>query len=575
MRGAEQLTNVDDLLRRQALAHPGSTALVEGDRRLSWQELDRHVEALARGLAELGLVAGHRVALASANRVELVAGYLAVLRGGLVAVPVDPTSTAGELRRVLAESGARVCLADASAAAAAREAVRTGGLAVRLVLVGEPPDRSADSAAEMGYDDLPAEGPRIVAPRDPEALAVLAATSGTSGRPRAAMLSHRALLANIEQCAALTPTPVEHGDVVLGLLPMWRVYGLNAVLGQVLLTGASLVLSDRSDADEALRLVRREQVTCLPLAPSTITDWLDRPDLAAELSTVRLLVSGAAHLPADVALAFHERTGIAVHQGYGLAEASPVVTSTLGSATRANATPRATSTGTATPEGGPDAATPDTATTDSVTPASTPPAAAASPSVAFPKPGSSGQALPGVELRIVDETGTDVIGAGSDPGEVWVRGPNLFSGYWPDGDEDPGPGGWLRTGDIGFLDPDGDLFIVDRLEEVVVVSGFTVYPSEVEDVVNEVEGVAECAVIGASDAETGQTVVAYVVAAPTSARSEASALRSAVLRHCGERLARFKVPTRVEILDALPHAQTGDVAKGRLRARHSEPEVGP
>jgi long-chain acyl-CoA synthetase len=521
-------SNVDGLLRRQAAEHPDSTALVDGDNRTSWQSLDRQVEGLARGLAELGLVAGHRVAIAAANRAEFVASYLAVLRGGMVAVPVNPTSRPGEVARVLADSGARVCFADSGAVPSVREAVGQLSSFVRVVVVGGSP-----AAGEIDYAHLPADGARIVSPRDPESLALLVYTSGTSGSPRAAMLSHRALLANIEQAASTTPPPVRHGDVVLGVLPMFHVYGLNAVLGQVLLTGATLVLGDRFDAEQTLALVERERVTCLPIAPPVVSAWLDlprsadEPEVAARLSSVTMLLSGAAPLSEETVRTFEELTGITVEQGYGLTEAGPVVTSTIGSPTH--------------------------------------------------KPGSAGRALPGVELRVVDDTGTDVHPA--DPGEIWVRGDNVFSGYWPDHDAAPGPGGWLRTGDIGFLDADGDLYLVDRLKELVIVSGFNVYPSEIEDVIDEVDGVGECAVIGASQADTGETVVAYVVPAAGSTEAEPTdgaraALEAAVLAHCADRLARFKVPSRVEVVSELPHSASGKVAKGRLRAHQARHELG-
>jgi long-chain acyl-CoA synthetase len=185
------------------------------------------------------------------------------------------------------------------------------------------------------------------------------------------------------------------------------------------------------------------------------------------------------------------------------------------------------------------------------------------------KPGSSGQALPGVELRIVDAQGHDL--PADDPGEILVRGRNLFSGYWPDGDEQPDDAGWLATGDIGFLDRDGDLFLVDRLKELVIVSGFNVFPSEIEDVVAEVEGVAECAVIGIPDERTGEAVMAYVV---TTDDADSGALPGRIAEHCAARLARFKVPAAIEVVDELPHSATGKVAKGRLRARQAREAMG-
>jgi long-chain acyl-CoA synthetase len=510
-------TNVAGLLRRQAAERPDVTALVDGLLRLSWRDVEETVDRLANGLVGLGLVAGNRVMLAATNRVELVTTYLAVLRTGLVAVPLDPTARAHDVARVVHDCGARVCLADATALPAVREGIAAAGANVLTIVVDPAGELGEVRDGEVGYGDLPRAGDRARSPLDPESLAVLAYTSGTTGPPRGAMLSHRALLANIAQGTATTPPPMRSGDVVLGLVPMCHLYALNAVLGQVLLTGARLVLAGRLDADETLALVVDEQVTCLPLTPQVISLWLQlpRPDeLASQLASVRTILCGGAPLGDDLAGEFQRRTGLSVEQGYGLTEAGPGVASTLGTTTR--------------------------------------------------KPGSVGRALPGVELEIVDEAGRSVVPG--DPGEIRVRGANLFSGYWPDRAADPGADGWLRTGDVGFLDSDGDLFLVDRVEEVVTVAGFSVYPSEIEDVIGEVAGVAECAVIGTADAETGAAMAAYVVPWAAPGDADAEALRAAVLQHCTYRLARFKVPARVVVVRSLPYSATGKVAKARLRA---------
>jgi long-chain acyl-CoA synthetase len=201
--------------------------------------------------------------------------------------------------------------------------------------------------------------------------------------------------------------------------------------------------------------------------------------------------------------ALAERSGVAVHQGYGLTEAAPVVTSTLGSGEL--------------------------------------------------RRGSVGAALPGIRLRLVDEAGG--VPAGEDPGRIEVAGANLFSGYWPDGADGPDDEGWWSTGDVGFLGATGDLYLVDRVKDLVIVSGFNVYPVEVEDVIGEVPGVLAVAVIGVADAETGEAVVAYV----RSADPDAAAVADAVRRHCAQRLARFKQPVRVEVVDRLPTTVTGQV----------------
>lgn len=492
--------DVAELVAAAAAEQPDRLAVVEsGGRSLTWAQLEDEVGRLATGLGSAGVVGGQRVMLVLGNRLEFVTTYLGVLRAQAVAVPVNPGSAVGELARMLEDSGTRVVVADAATAPGVQEAVASLGAPARVVVVGE-----------ASYDELRAQPARPVPPlQDPEKLAALLYTSGTSGRPRAAMLTHRALLANLEQVAEVEP-PMMHGDdVVLGVLPLFHVYGLNAVLGGVLRHRARLVLVERFDPHETLSLIDDEACSVVPVAPPVFAYWQTEPDLAVHLGAVRLVLSGSAPLSAEVIEQFTERTGIPVHQGYGLTEAAPVVTSTLCSVAA--------------------------------------------------KPGSVGAALPGVELRLVDETGHAP--DGEDPGEIQVRGANLFSGYWPDGDAGPDAEGWWSTGDVGFLDEDGDLFLVDRLKELVIVSGFNVYPTEVEDVIAEVDGVEDVAVIGVEDEHTGEAVVAYLLAPG----ADPDAVAAAVREHCAVRLARFKQPARIEVVDELPKTVTGKVQKGRLR----------
>ena len=519
-------THLPDLLRSAAASAPDRVAMIEpGGRSLTWAELDAEVDAVAHGLDALGLVAGYRVVLALTNRVELVTCYLGALRARLVAVPVNPRSATGETVRMIADCNPRLVVADRVTATTVRQAV--AGLEDALVGADEELRRRASvpRVAVVGAPTLPgestyadllaADGVDLPPPADPEALAVLLYTSGTSGRPRAAMLSHRALTANIEQAAAVQPPMIAPDDVVLGVLPLFHVYGLNAVLGQVLRQAACLVLVEGFEPEGSLRVVADHGVTVVPVAPPVLAYWMSVPDLTERLGGVRTVLSGSAPLSPELVQAFTDRTGVAVHQGYGLTEAAPVVTSTLCSDE--------------------------------------------------PKPGAVGSALPGIEIRLVDESGGRP--EAGDPGEIQVRGPNLFSGYWPDGADGPDPDGWYATGDVGFLDPDGDLFLVDRLKELVIVSGFNVYPVEVEEVIVELDEVAEVAVIGAEDERTGEAVVAYVLPAPGTSTSEEE-LVALVREHCASRLARFKQPSRVHVVDELPHTVTGKVAKGRLRTEH-------
>ena len=527
-----QQIDVSDLVRDASAQAPDRLGVVEsGGRARTWRQLEDEVASLATALGRLGILAGHRVMIVVGNRLEFVSSYLGVLRAQVVAVPVNPRSTAGELARMMADSGTRLVIADPSAL----PAVRAACAQLAAALDGEHSDLDDDLVAraqrprivvidetpvdgEVSFADVIATEARAVPPLpDPEKLAALLYTSGTSGRPRAAMLTHRALIANLDQVGAIEPPMIHGDDVVLGVLPLFHVYGLNAVLGGVLRHRAKLLLVEHWDPIGVLDLIEDEAVSVLPIAPPVFAYWRGIEDLPDRLSPVRLVLSGSAPLAREVIEEFTALTSIPVHQGYGLTEAAPVVTSTLCSVVL--------------------------------------------------HLGSVGAALPGVDLRLVDDRGTPT--AGEDPGEIQVKGANLFSGYWPDASGGPNEEGWWSTGDVGFLDGAGDLFLIDRIKELVIVSGFNVYPSEVEDVIREVPGVLEAAVIGVKDPETGEAVVAYVVGS-----GGGDGLAESVGRHAAVRLARFKQPTRIEVVEELPLTVTGKVQKGRLRGMERRRALG-
>jgi long-chain acyl-CoA synthetase len=494
------VANLADLVRSAAAARPHHPALVTGDRTLAWDHVDAAVDAAAAGLQAMGLRRGDRVVLVLGNTPEFVSAYFGVLRAGLVAVPTNTGSTEAELTRLLADSGARAVVFDRTGASAARGALAAHPEA-RAVVVGAPALGETAFGSFTGRPHDPGG--------DPEDLALLLYTSGTGGRPKGAMLSHRALLASVEQVHALPTPAVTPDDVVLLVLPLFHVYALNGTLAGAVRAAATLVLAERFDPAETLDLVRRHAVTNVPGAPPMYVAWSQRADLGEALAGVRLLVTGAAPMPPTVRAQVETATGLTLHEGYGLTEAAPGVTSTLASQ-------------------GP------------------------------VRPGSVGRALPGVEVRLVDDEGEPV--EDGDPGQIQVRGPNLFSGYWPDGSDGPGPDGWFTTGDVAYEDEEGDLVLVDRTKELVIVSGFNVYPREVEDVVLGLPGIREAAVVGVPHPYTGEAVKAYVVLEPG-----AHVAPSDVTAYVATRLARFKCPTVVEVVDALPHNATGKVVKARLR----------
>jgi long-chain acyl-CoA synthetase len=496
--------NLADLVRDAAGRAPDHVALIHGERRVSWAELDADVTAFAAGLRRSGRGPGERVALLLGNTPEFVVSYFGVLRAGLVAVPVNVGYTPREISWLVSDSGSVLVVCDTATAPTAREVAADGR--PELVVVGEDSYRDLVAPAAQGAPDEPAEPAGV----DPESLAVLMYTSGTSGRPKGAMLSHRALRANLEQCAALEPPPMSADDVVLLVLPLFHVYALNSALGMVVHTGATGVLVDRFEGAETLAEVRRTGVTNIPGAPPMYAAWTQLAESGEVLAGVRLMVSGASPLPPVVLEQLRTSVGRPIYEGYGLTEASPVVTSTLA--------------------------------TEAV------------------KPGSVGRPIPGVELRLLDAFGDET--HEDDPGEIEIRGRNLFSGYWPDVSDGPDAEGWFRTGDVAYADEEGDLYLVDRSKELVLVSGFNVYPREVEDAIQEHPAVAEAAVIAVPHPYTGETVKALVVPKPGARLSPED-----ITAHCATRLARFKCPTVVQIVPELPHSATGKVAKGRLRAQ--------
>ena len=496
--------NLSALVRRAAERVPAKPALLYQDRQLTWGDLEQQVRRVAAALRSLGLAPGDRVALALGNTPAFPSCYFGALRAGLVAVPVNPGSTAAELRHVLGDSGAAALIG------------QRGLAATCAVLASELPSLrhvvSAGDDAPAGVlvlaDLLAGAEPSTESIGSSEDLAVLMYTSGTSGRPRGAMLTHRALLANLEQCSRIAPAVMSGDDVVLLVLPLFHIYGLNAALGMVAWHGATGVLIERFDPVETLNVMQQHQVSNVVGAPPMYVAWSLLPDVGEAFTHVRLAVSGAAPLAPEVLGRFLDATGHHVFEGYGLTETAPVLASTLMSAVA--------------------------------------------------KPASIGRAIPGVELRLLDDAGEPV--QEEDPGEITVRGANLFSGYWPDGEGGPDPDGWFRTGDVAYADEDGDVHIVDRRRELILVSGFNVYPREVEDVLARHPGIAEAAVIGIAHPYTGESVKAVVVL-----RSGVQLTSEDVMQHCAGQLASFKCPTSVAFVAQLPHSAIGKTAKGQLR----------
>ncbi|HET7482008.1 MAG TPA: long-chain fatty acid--CoA ligase [Actinomycetota bacterium] len=497
--------DIAGLLRATAERLPDKDALVAGDPhatdpKVTYAQLDAAADAVAGILQKKGLAAGDRVALGMHNIPEFAMAYFGILRAGGIVVPLNAMLSEPETRKILDDSGARFVFtappfAEIVAAAA-------GGTSVEETFSTEDWGRLTGTHATH---------PTAVS-IDPEDVAVIAYTSGTTAEPKGAMLTHGNLIANLEQQMAIPGAHVEQNDVVFLALPLFHIFGLNVSLGLTVMSGATGVLIDRFEPVPTLRAIRDHRVTILLGAPTMYSAWVSVPGADQyDLSSVRLAISGAAPLGPDVLRDFRDLFGVAIYEGYGMTETSPTLVSNRMAET--------------------------------------------------PRPGSIGKALPNVEFKLVDDNGNTV--EMGDPGEIVVRGPNVFKGYWRRPEETAHAflaGGWFRTGDVGVLDEDGYLYLVDRKRDLIIVSGFNVYPAEVEAALLQNDKIAEAAVVGVTHPYTGEAVKAFVVL-----EDGVTATEQELIAESHSRLARFKAPTSIEIVEELPHLPTGKVLKRALR----------
>jgi len=486
--------------------HDGeSVALIHRGRSTSFGELRDQVDHLRGGLASLGVVRGDRVALLCSNSVNFVVSYYAIVGLGAVAVPLNPLSPALELESEIADVEASVVIIEKLSAGTWSGVDRSAVPSVSAVITCDP---GSVADGQVLLDDLLQVDAVDRVESEPDDLCTLIFTSGTAGAPRAAMLTHDNLLSNIEQSLSVTDQ-IAAGDVIYTVLPLFHIFGLNMALNLGLSVGATVLLVQRFDPVTAIDTIAERGVTVLPGSPSMwmAFDSFDQLD-GSEFSGVRLALSGAAKLPIATARLMRDRFGIEIYEGYGLTEAAPTVTSSLGSPVRF---------------------------------------------------GSVGRVLDGVEVRLVNADGD--IPAG-DVGEIWVRGPNVFAGYFRDEEATAAVltgDGWLRTGDMATVDDDGYIWLVDRAKDLVIVSGFNVFPVEVEDVLATHPDVAEVGVVGVPHPHTGEAVKAFIVT-----KDGVDVDEETLIEYCLDHLARYKCPNKILFVDELPRNTTGKLLRRQL-----------
>ncbi len=488
-----------------ARRYPDSTALMCGQHSMTYAELIGAVRALAGGLREIGVNPGDRVGLMMPNCPQFVISYLAVTYLGATVVPIPSLLGVEEAAYILDDSGARLLLCHEALAQVARGAAQSARVA-QLVTTGEPTDTSEFTLNAVMAMGTPATAPEPVAADVP---AVLIFTSGTTGRPKGAILTHSNLLANCDSCRRAIRITGE--DTFVSILPFFHSYGATVSMLLPLFCGAGNVLMPQFLALETLQAVAAHRATVIAGVPTMFAVMLQIKDPGAvDVSSLRFAVSGGAALPREVCMGFQRAFGVPVVEGYGPTEASPVVScnATDGSA----------------------------------------------------KMGSVGPPLPDVEVIIADDQMNPL--ETGQVGEVCVRGPNVMPGYH-NAEELTAQtiiDGWLRTGDLGKLDDDGHLYIVDRKKDMIIVGGINVYPREVEECIERLQSVAEVAVVGKPSRLRGETVAAFVVPAQGAQPSAQD-----VISHCRQHLAPYKVPRQVHFIEQLPKSAIGKVLKGRLR----------
>ncbi|MGI9645747.1 MAG: AMP-binding protein [Ilumatobacteraceae bacterium] len=486
--------------------HPDDAiALISRNRPTTYGELRGMVARMRGGLASIGVGQGDRVVLLCGNGVPFAATYLATLGLGAVAVPLNPLSPAPEIEPEIAKIGAKVVVIEKVSAATWMNVDRSRVPSVERVVTTDDVAHAPEMDA-VSTEELLASEPVDRVDVAPDHLAALIFTSGTAGSPKAAMLTHHNLLTNIEQSLSHEDR-LNDSDVIYGVLPLFHIFGMNIVLGLGLYVGATIVLVQRFDPLTAAETIRDREVTIVPGAPTMWTAFAHFDELADNtFATVRRALSGASRLPVTVAERMRDRFGVEIAEGYGLTEASPTVTTQVGN------------------------------------------------TIKF---GSVGRALDGVEIRLISvQCGEALVG---DVGEIWVRGENVFPGYYEDAEATAKvltPDGWLKTGDMAIADDEGYMYIVDRAKDLVIVSGFNVYPAEVEEVLTSHPDVAESGVIGVPHPHTGEAVKAFVVVT-AGADVDEETLRE----YCLDHLARYKCPTKIMFADSLPKNASGKLVR--------------
>ena len=503
--------NLATTLRESRNAKPDHPLCHISDLTFSYAQVDEISGRVASALLAHGLHRGNKVAVQLPNLPQFVFTYFAILKAGLVMVPLNPLLKAPEIAYQLQDSECRMLItfegfAD-EAVAGARQAEDVPTYVVNL------PGHDQRPEGTRHYDELYfADDTGEIEPTDADDTAVIIYTSGTTGKPKGAELTHYQLYMNCTVAGELFG--FRDDDIGVAVLPMFHVFGLSSVLNTTVRFAGTLVLIPRFEPDAVLDAIARYRATIFSGVPTMYYALLQADLAGRDLSSLRVGISGGAAIPGEVIRAFEEKfPGVVILEGYGLSETASTTTFNISAEQR--------------------------------------------------KVLSIGKPIWGVEVRVVDDEDKPLPPGPENIGEIVIRGHNVMKGYYrnPDATAEAFRGGWFHTGDLAYADEDGYLFVVDRKKDLLIRGGYNVYPREIEEVLFAHPAVAEAAVIGRPDPRLGEEVVAVVVLKPG-----AQADPDDIIAYCRERLAAYKYPREVIIVTDLPKGPTGKILKRELRA---------
>jgi long-chain acyl-CoA synthetase len=504
--------NLAVMLRESALAKPQKPAVILDDFKIPYAAVEAASNQVAANLRAAGLQSGERVGLMLPNVPQFVIAYFGILKAGLVVVPMNVLLRAPEVAFYLGDSEAKVLITwEDFAEEAMKGAAELRGLTAYVV---NRPGSDSRPPNTRSFNELMSGSPDFdMVASDPDDTAVILYTSGTTGKPKGAELSHFNLFMCC-QVGADRLVEFQENDVAMAVLPLFHSFGQSNVMNTSIYSGGTITLVPRFDADKVLEVMQRDRVTIFCGVPTMYFALLNHPRAGDyDLSSLRLCISGGAAMPGEVMTAFEKRFGVTMLEGYGLSETSPSASFNVADSRKFL---------------------------------------------------SVGRPIWGVEMRIHDEQDNPLSAGRENVGEIVIRGWNVMKGYFkqPEATAEALKGGWFHSGDMGYMDEDGFFFIVDRKKELIIRGGFNVYPREVEEVLYAHPAVAEAAVIGVPDERLGEEVKAVVALRPGQAASQED-----LIAYCKERVAAYKYPRTVQFVETLPKGPTGKILKRQLKAQ--------